>query len=100
MLDLNYWVYVPEVWLILGLFLIISDIFVGFNFFVLPIGIAALIVAFLIFGENRSLFGSVYLFDSWRDVVIWFAALSVAAVGILKLLFQRRDKDQPDINKY
>ncbi len=100
MIDLNYWVYVTEVWLIIGLVLIIADIFLGFNFFVLPIGIAALIVAFLIFGENGALFGSVILFDSWRDVIIWFAGLSVASVGLLKLIFQRSRKDSSDINKY
>ncbi len=100
MLDLNYWVYVPEVWLILGLTLIIADIFLGFGFFVLPVGVASLIVAFLIYGENNGIFGPVILFDSWRDVLIWFAGLSVASVGLLRVVFQRRNKDQPDVNKY
>ena len=100
MLDLNYWVYVTEVWIILGLVLIVADVFLGFNFFVLPIGIAALILAFLVYSENNALFGSIVLFDNWRDVIIWFSALSVASVGLLKIVFQRKNKSEPDINKY
>jgi membrane protein implicated in regulation of membrane protease activity len=99
-IDLNYWVFVTEVWLILGIALIIADIFLGFNFFVLPVGIAALIIAGLIFGESRELFGSTILFENWKVVVLWFAGLSLVSVGLLKIFFQRSKKDEADINQY
>ncbi len=99
-MDLNYWVFVAEVWLVIGLILIISDIFLGFNFFVLPVGVAALIMSVLVYSDNNAVFDTFYLFDTWRVVILSFAALSVASVLLLKFLFQRKKKDEPDINIY
>ena len=100
MIELNYWAYVTEIWLITGLILVIADIFLGFGFFVLPIGVAALIMSLLIYGENNALYGSFILFENWKFVIVCFSVLSVISVGLLKLFFQRSSKDDPDVNKY
>ncbi|MBT4888038.1 MAG: hypothetical protein HON65_00595 [Rhodospirillales bacterium] len=97
---LNYWSYVTEVWIILGLILIIGDVFLGFNFFVLPIGIAALIMSALVYVDNNEVFGPIVLFSDWKVVIFWFAILSMVSVGLLKYFFQRNQKDEPDVNNY
>ena len=97
---LNYWSYVTEVWIILGLILIIGDVFLGFNFFVLPIGIAALIMSALVYVDNNEVFGPIVLFSDWKVVIFWFALLSMVSVGLLKYFFQRNQKDEPDVNNY
>ena len=86
--------------MILGLILIIGDVFLGFNFFVLPIGIAALIISALVYIENNDVFGPIILFSDWKVVIFWFAVLSIISVGLLKYVFQRNQKDEPDINSY
>jgi len=97
---LNYWSYVAEVWVILGLILIIGDIYLGFNFFVLPIGIASLIISALVYIENNDVFGPIILFSDWKMVIFWFAILSIISLGLLKYFFQRGPKDEPDVNNY
>tara|TARA_A100001391_G_scaffold187625_1_gene157630 strand:- start:69 stop:335 length:267 start_codon:yes stop_codon:yes gene_type:complete len=87
-------------WLILGIILIIADIFLGFNLFVLPVGVAALITSGLIFVENNAFISSIILFENWKIVLLCFAALSIVSVGLLKIVFQRNKKNEPDINKY
>ena len=87
-------------WLILGLVLIISDIFLGFNFFVLPVGVAALLVSAIIYGQKAGLTGDFQLYTDWQGVAYWFASLSVVSVGLLRFLFQMKHDGQKDINEY
>lgn len=98
--SLSYWLFQPEVWIVLGLVLIIVDILVGFGMIVLPVGVAALLLAALLYGHSWLLFGDADLFPSWRMVLIWFASLSIVSIGLIQVLFQRSRKNGNDINKY
>jgi len=99
-MSITYWLFQAEVWLILALILIIADIVVGLDFFVLPVGIAAAVVSAMLFAESRFWFSDTILLESWREVLIAFAILSVAAIFLIRKLFQRRHIDTPDINQY
>ena len=95
------WLLQAEVWIILGIILIIVDIVVGFSLIILPVGIAALLLAALLYGESQQFFGEhSALFPSWRVVLVWFAGLSILSVGLIRFVFQRSREDGPDINKY
>ena len=99
-LSLSYWMFQFEAWIILGLILIIVDILIGFGTIILPVGVGALLVAALLYGESRLFFGEIILFPSWRAVLIWFAGLSILSVGLIRFMFQRSRKNGTDINKY
>lgn len=89
-----------QFWVALGLVLVLADIFLGFSLFVLPVGVAALIVAGIIFVQTNAILGITQLYSDWQGLVYWFAGLSVVSVGLLRLIFQRPKKDLPDINQY
>ena len=89
-----------QFWVALGLVLVLADIFLGFSLFVLPVGVAALIVAGIIFVQTNAILGITQLYSDWQGLVYWFAGLSVVSVGLLRLIFQRPRKDLPDINQY
>jgi|TARA_B100000315_G_C14420887_1_gene515495 membrane protein implicated in regulation of membrane protease activity len=97
--EFSYWVFQAKVWVILGFILIIVDIFLG-SYFILPIGIAAFLISGLIVAQNRLWFGDYTFFETWRDIAIYFAILSVISIGIIKLIFQKRFENETDINKY
>lgn len=97
---LAQWVLLPEVWIIAAILLIGADIVLGFEFFVLSIGIAALILAGLLFAQQEAWLGHVLLFETWEDVGIWFAGLSIGSIGLIRLWLRRRHSAQPDINQY
>ena len=97
--ELAYWVFQAKVWVILGFILIIVDVFLG-SFFILPIGIAAFFISGLILAQNQLWFGDYMFFETWRGIAIYFAILSVMSIGIIKLIFEKRFKKEPDINKY
>lgn len=97
---LSYWLFQPEVWIIFGIILVIVDIMVGFGLIILPVGVAALLVGVILYGNSQQLFGDANLFPSWRIVLIWFAALSIVALGLIRLVFQRSKSNGDDINKY
>jgi membrane protein implicated in regulation of membrane protease activity len=93
-------VFNAEIWLIVGLVLVLADIFLGFGLFVLPIGVAALIVAGMVTLQQNGVLGETTLYSNWRGVVYWFAGLSVSSVLLLRLVFQKPRQDKPDINEY
>lgn len=97
----SYWLFKPEAWALLGLLLIGFEMLVG-NLFALPIGVACLFVAGMTYGQEEMWYGDTVLFETWRQILIAFAVLSVLSVGIIKFLVQKKspDDEDDDINQY
>ena len=98
--DISYWIFKSEPWIILGIILIMLDIFIGFNFFILPVGISALIISGIIYAQVNTWFGESLIFETWTGILIGFSVLSIISIGIIKLIFQNSKKSQSDINQY
>lgn len=96
---LVYWSLQPEFWLILALILVGIDIVIGLQFFVLSIGVAALLLAGVLAAQQHLWFGDAVLIETWHGVGVWFAVLSVVSIFLIKLLARQR-RGQPDINEY
>ena len=94
--------FLPQTWIILGILLIIADIFLGYDFFVLPVGVTALIISLILYLQTGSFeeMGDFILFNTWHDVAYWFSGLSVVSIILMRLLFKLRKKDRIDINEY
>jgi len=95
----------PELWVIIGILLIIIDITIGFEFFVLSIGLSSFIVAFLLFSQEKlwliDFNISYVILSDWKDVLITLSILSILTIGIIKYVFQNRfKKSKKDINDY
>ena len=96
---LAYWSFQPEFWLILALVLVGVDIVFGLQYFVLSIGVAALLLAGVLFAQHNLWFGEAVAIETWRGVGVWFAVLSVASIFLIKFVLRQR-RGQPDINEY
>ncbi len=96
---MTYWAFLPEVWAILAIILICADILLAFDFFVLPIGVSALILAGLLFAQRNLWFGDLALLETWRDIAVWLAGLSLVSTILIRLAFRRRHS-RADINDY
>ena len=94
--------FLPQTWIILGILLIIADIFLGYDFFVLPVGVSALIISLILYLQTDAFeeFGDFILFNTWHDVAYWFSGLSLVSIILMRLLFKLRKKDRIDINEY
>jgi len=95
----------PELWVIIGILLIIIDITIGFEFFVLSIGLSSFIVAFLLFSQEKlwliDFNISYVILSDWKDVLIALSILSILTIGVIKYVFQNRfKKSKKDINDY
>ena len=99
---IDFLFFLPQTWIILGILLIIADIFLGYDLFVLPIGVSAIIISSILYLQKGSFkeFGDFILFDTWHDITYWFSGLSVVSVILMRLLLKLRKKDQIDINEY
>ena len=96
---MGYWSLQPEFWLILALVLVGADIVLGLQFFVLSIGVAALVLSGVLLAQENQWFGDAVLIETWHTVGVWFAVLSVASIFLIRFLTRQR-QDQPDINEY
>ncbi len=94
------WAFKPQVWIILGILLVIADVFLGYDFFVLPTGIAAFFIAAILYGQNNQWFGDSVIFETWHDIGITYAILALISIALLKFGLQRKKQDEPDINDY
>ena len=97
-MSINYWLFEPNFWVIIGIILIVVDIFLA-SFFLLPIGVSALITAALIFFDT-SQFLEQELFTTWRNILLCFAALSVISIFLIQFTVKSRRKKEQDINQY
>ena len=97
-MSFNYWLFDPNFWLIIGVLLIIADIFLA-SFFLLPIGISALCMAALIYFDTAHIWEK-EIFTTWHNVLLWFAVLSVATIFIIQMIMKIRREKQKDINQY
>ena len=96
---LGYWSFQPELWVILAIVLVGADILFGFQYFVLSIGVAALLLAGVLTAQQNLWFGDAVVIETWRGVGVWFAVLSVASIFLIKLILRQR-RGRPDINEY
>ncbi|HIG59420.1 MAG TPA: hypothetical protein EYQ22_00875 [Gammaproteobacteria bacterium] len=92
----TYWLLLPEVWLIVGIVLIIVEILIGTAYFLLALGVAGLILSGIVFFQEIFLFG---LLTDWMDVAICYGILSIVSIFIVKALVRKDSQDQ-DINQY
>ena len=99
-LTLADWALLPEVWVIIAFALVGADLVFGLDFFVLSIGVAALVVAGLLLTQRNLWFGDFVLFETWRGVFVWFAGLSVSSTVAIRLLLRQHRRNLPDINEY
>lgn len=84
--------------MILGLVVIIIDIFLGF--ILLPFGISALLIAILIFSDQNLILGDFVFFETWRDILLYYSLLTFMALGALRVFVRKRKKGKADINDY
>ena len=97
--ELTFWVFETKAWIIFGLVLVILDVFLG-SMVLLPVGIAGFLTGALVYADQNMLFGDAIYFETWRSVMLVFAVLAIASVGIVKKVFQKSKDEQQDINEY
>ena len=97
--SLSYWFFQPQFWLIVGILLVIIDIFLLGSSFLLPIGISALIVSVLVYFDTSNVW-EFQLFDTWRKILLYFGIFSVVSIFIIKIFIKARGDKGKDINQY
>jgi membrane protein implicated in regulation of membrane protease activity len=99
-LSFDYLIFLKKTWIILGLLLVIGEVFVG-GFILLSFGISAFLISVLLYLQFE--FHDIPLhLESWREVLIAYAVLIVVvSVASRKFLPSRANKEfSDDINEY
>ena len=92
----NYWLLLPEVWLIAGIVLIVAELLLGSGYFLLALCVAALIFSGLVRLQEK---GLISLLADWMDIAVVYGLLTLVSIFILKFFVQDKTKNE-DINKY
>ena len=91
------WPFSPELWFTLAIVMIIADVLIGMEFFVLSVGVAAFMISGLLWMQHHGLFD---LFESWSQIALCFAALSLGSIAVIKWMFRNSGGTGRDINDY
>ena len=96
--QLTYWLFLPQVWVIIGLIFVGLEVTDGSAIFFLPMGISAALMATLIFLVDNSIVPLDYLPTTWYWLLACWAIVSV--MSSLALSTRRKEKKDDDINSY
>ena len=101
--SLSYWLFVQEVWIILGILLIVLEVTMdGSMAIFLPLGLASLVNGLIIYLQETAALGTnTILLDRWENTLISYAALAIAFTIALRFFVRHRRTDTtPDVNDY
>ena len=96
--QLTYWLFLPQVWVIMSLIFIGLEVTDGSTIFFLPMGISAALIASLIFLVDNSVLPLHFLPTTWYWLLACWAVVSV--MSSLGLATVRKQKKEGDINNY
>ena len=91
--------YVPKVWIAIGIILIIIEIYDG-NMLFLPTGLGALFTSFSLFIDGKDIFTNNNILNHWGIILIYFLISSIIFIFILRKIFKSKYEKSDDINIY
>ncbi|MDA9930106.1 hypothetical protein N9E91_02570 [Alphaproteobacteria bacterium] len=102
-LFLGYWLFLPQIWVIMAILFLLLELTDGSRVFFLPISLASVVIALLIFLQNAGVIASGILPDKWY----WMLAICMVLALMFSLPMTRIRKqkikdemDSDDVNNY
>ena len=103
-LQLTYWAFQPQVWVIVGIVFLLLEIIDGSAIFFLPLGISAQLMASLIYLVNASIVPHTLIPASWYWLLVYWISFAVlVTLLIIKIRKYKRTKalgGGDDVNNY
>ena len=95
-----FWTFLPQTWFILGIVLIIIEIFDG-NLISLSFGVSALILGLLLWSDKNYLFDDFTFIESSNELLYTYGIISVLSIILIKVVLQGKlKKGEKDISIY
>ena len=103
-MTLNYLLFSPTTWLLLGVTLLLLELVDGSFIIFLPSGLGSWFNALLLKLQLEGMLFDRLVFDSWDDLLVCLALSTGAAIVALRVFVKQRKRGQPsesdDINTY
>ena len=98
--SLDYWLFIPQVWLIVGIVLIASELLDGSAIFFLPFGIAATVLALIIHLVDTERLSYEFLATTWYLLLVQWTLMAVILSAVIASWRRSRALSGKDINDY
>ena len=96
---LNHWLLLPQIWLIIGMLLVLAELMDGSKIFFLPVGCGGILNSAVLYLERKAIVPFGYVPETWYGMLILWAIGSL--VFALLFTIRRRKQKQPvDVNDY
>ncbi len=103
-MSLNYLLFSPITWLLLGVALLLLELVDGSFIIFLPSGLGSWFNSLLLKLQLEGLLFDRLVFDSWDDLLVCFALSTGAAIAGLRMFVKQRKcgqhSESDDINTY
>jgi len=97
----SFWTFLPQTWVIIGIILIILEVFDG-NLIAFSFGVSALILAILLWTDEKYILGDFIIIESTRELLYAYGVISLLSIILIKFIFQpwKSKRGEKDINIY
>ena len=100
----HFWMFVPQIWVIIAIIAILLELTDGSRIFFLPIGVAALLVAAHLQMTFSNIISASLLPETWywlaMEWMIIAAAISVLLASYRRMMPKSKNPEDDDINSY
>ena len=96
---LNHWLLLPQVWLIIGMLLVLMELMDGSQIFFLPIGLGGILTSAALYLERKAWIPFGYIPDTWYGMLVFWAIASLVFILLLTIR-RRKQKKSVDVNDY
>ena len=91
--------FLPKIWIAIGVILVIIEIFDG-NMLFLPSGLGALFTSFSLFIDGKDILTNNNILNHWGLILIYFLLSSIIFIFVLRKIFKSKYEKSDDINIY
>ncbi len=97
---ISVWLLQFEIWIIIGIILILLELSDGSAIFFLPLGIGALILSLYIYLSNIEVISQNLVIGTWYFALVVWSIISLITSILISLMRKKYSNDTPDINDY
>lgn len=98
--NLTSLIFIFQSWIILGIVLLVLELFDGSNIFFLPLSLSSFLVSGYIFASNKEVLSSSLVFDTWYGLLLLWAILGVVISFLLVRFRKKSSPSDDDVNEY
>ena len=93
-------VFIFQTWVIIGIVLLILELFDGSTIFFLPLSLSSFVTGAYVFALRNFFLPPMMVIDKWYEILLFWSLLGLVTSFVLVKFWKRSQFDDNDVNDY